>query len=408
MRRLLIGGLVATVLGAGAWAIVDDSYHVRVVLDSATNVVQGGSVLVNGVRAGTVSGIAARDGKAELTLELDATHAPLHDGAMVVVEWKALLGERLVNITDGAKSHATVPDGGLLQGTMPQPMELDHVLNALDEDTRAQLSSLVNRLDQTVGERYAADLNAALRSAGPAIGALGEVLRALGTDGPAIKNLVNRLNALTATLAGRQEDVRTIVTQLSTMTSSVVRQRQQLDASLQALPSTLRTAENTLRTVPGAVAAASPLLRDARQATQQLPAVAEHLAPVLTDLRPLVTELGPALEAASALLSVAPGLLDSGNAVLPQLDQTITYLAPALDFLRPYTPEAAGFFATWASAKANYDANGHHGRLFVQGSAASLNENPGIQPPFIVHDPYPLPGGAGNQPWTDAFGSGER
>jgi len=137
--------------------------------------------------------------------------------------------------------------------------------------------------------------------------------------------------------------------------------------------------------------------------------VAKNLKPVLQDLRPLVAELGPTLDSAKTLLSYTPGLLDQAHAVVPGATSAVSYLQPAFQFLRPYTPEAASFFALWGSAFANYDANGHYARIFgPQVGGTSFNNNPGITPPGVRQDPYPLPGAAGNQPWADAFGSRPR
>jgi phospholipid/cholesterol/gamma-HCH transport system substrate-binding protein len=409
MRRLLIAGLIAAVaVTTGGWAWMHDDYRVGVLLGSATNIVQGGSVLVNGFQAGTVSDISVRDGKAYLELTLDSDYAPLRDGAKVTVAWKALLGERLVEVQDGPVKNATIPSGGMLPGTMDQPMEIDQVLNALDPAVRAHLSSLVNGLNDTL-KGNEGNVSATLKSAGPALASLGSVLKAVGSDGPAIKNLVTTLDQMTTTLAGRDKDVRGVVDDLAHLTSVTADQHQQLAQTLQKLPATLDQANSTLAEVPGVAAKAVPLLNDLEPATKKLPSVAKNLKPVLQDLRPLVAQLAPTLTAAQTLLSYTPGLLDQAHAVVPGVTSAVNYLQPMLAFLRPYTPEAASFFSLWGSAFANYDANGHYARIFgPQEGLASVNNNPGIVPPGIKDDPYPLPGAAGNQPWADAFGSQPR
>jgi phospholipid/cholesterol/gamma-HCH transport system substrate-binding protein len=108
------------------------------------------------------------------------------------------------------------------------------------------------------------------------------------------------------------------------------------------------------------------------------------------------------------LLNHTPALLDSLHAVLPGLNSLVGDLTPALGYLRPYTPEAAGVLANLGSASANYDSNGHYTRIFIQAGLANANVNPGVVPPGFSRTPDPYPGEAGNQPWTDAFGSGMR
>ncbi|WP_116200537.1 MlaD family protein [Amycolatopsis circi] len=409
MRRLLIPALVAAaVLAAAGWTWAKPDYTVGVLLGSATNVVKGGSVLINGFPSGSVADISVRDGKAYVQLALDGDHVPLHAGAKVTVAWKALLGERLVEVHDGPESNATIPSGGMLTGTMDQPMELDQVLNALDPATRAHLSSLVNGLNSTVSGNEQ-NIQATVKSAGPALTSLGAVLKALGSDGPAIKNLVTTLDQMTGTLAARDKDVRGVLDDLSRTTALTAQQHQQLSAALQKLPAVIDKANGTLGDVPGVADKAVPLLQDLQPATEKLPSVAKNLKPVFQDLRPLVAELRPTLDSAKTLLGYTPGLLDQAHAVVPGATSAVNYLQPAFQFLRPYTPEVASYFSLWGSAFANYDANGHYARIFgPQVGATSLNNNPGVTPPGVRQDPYPLPGAAGNQPWADAFGSQPR
>ncbi|KLL11258.1 MULTISPECIES: MlaD family protein [Protofrankia] len=408
MRRIGLVALAAVVvLVASGWTLFGNDYRVGVLLGSATNIVKGGSVMVNGFEAGSVSGIRVKDGKAYLELTLDSDHAPLHSGATVSVAWKALLGERLVEVHDGPTSNPRIPSGGMLEGTMDQPTELDQVLNALDPTTRTHLSSLVRELDGTL-QGNEQDVRATLQSAGPALSAVGQVLKGIGTDGPAIKNLVVTLNQLTSTLAARDGNLRGIINDLTHLTSVVAGQRQQLSTSLQKLPGTLDQANSTLAVVPGVADKAVPLLNDLRPAAEKLPSVSRNLRPLLADLRPVIADLRPTLVAADELLDITPGLLDQAHAAVPGTTAALDYLQPAFAFLRPYTPEAVSFLGQWGSAFANYDANGHYARGHIQAGATSVNHNPGVLVPGLRNDPYPLPGAIGNQPWTDAFGSSAR
>jgi phospholipid/cholesterol/gamma-HCH transport system substrate-binding protein len=407
MRRFLVASVIvalAVVLAAGGWLLFGRSYTVTVALASATNMVPGGTVQRNGFTVGSITGIEARGDQALVTLSLDQDVAPLHEGAVVTVPWKALLGERIVEITDGPASNATIPDHGLIPGRMAKPTEVDHILNTLDPPTLEHLRSLVNQLDDTT-KGHEADLNASLKTAGPALAALGGVLDAVGTDGPAIRELVVRLDQLTGTFAQHQDDVRAVVTQLGRLTAQAADQQGQLRAGLRELPGTLRTAQATLERVPPVADKAVPLLHDLRPATEHLEPFAADLRPLLRDLRPTVRELRPTLVALSGLLDRAPDLLDSAHGTFPQLTEALDQLATPLDFLRPYTPEAIGWLSNWNSAFAGYDANGHYARIWVQTGPATLMPNPGVVPPGIRDDPHPAPGQNGGAPWTDAYGS---
>lgn len=408
MRRLLIPVVVLLVAGltsAGALAAMDRGYTVSVVLPNASNLIEGGSVMRDGYEAGSIEDIEVDDGKAKVNFSLDDEFAPLHEGAKVTVEWKAVLGERLLAITDGPTGNAAIPSGGMLTSAMSEPVEFDKVLAALDPPTRKRLNSLITQLSGTLGgsER---DINKTVRSAGPAVQALGEVLRGVGTDGESIRQLATQLNNTMRILAARDGEIERVVNGLADASGTVVGQRKALGETLQRLPSTIQQANETLSKVPGAVDKTVPLLRDMRPVAERLPSTARNLRPVLTDLRPAVGQLRPTLDSAAELLRTMPGTLDSANATFPQANTAMRDMVPALNYLRPYTPELTGWLSNWASATANYDANGHYGRIYVQSGLESGNVNPGLTGPGVEKRPAPLPGEIVGQPWKDAFGSG--
>jgi phospholipid/cholesterol/gamma-HCH transport system substrate-binding protein len=409
MGRLLLPVVVLLAVAAGLLTVnaVGTPYTVSAVLPAATNLIEGGPVMIEGDEAGSITGIEPMDGRARVTIALDAEYAPLNDGAVLHVAWKAMLGERLLTVADGPADNAEIPDGGMIPGAMPAPVEVDAVLAALDPPTREKLNSLVRGLRGTL-EGSERDVNETVRSAGPALQAMGAVLRGLGTDGEAIRQMAVQLNATMGILAERDQDLEQVVQGLGEMTASTVGHREQLGQMLRRLPATLDQANTTLGNVPETVDEAMPLLDDLAAATDPLPSVAANLRPVLTDLRPAVRELRPTMVALAELLHHTPALLDGGRTTLPAVNEAFLAATPALDTLRPYTPELAGWLTNWNSAAANYDANGHYQRIFVQNGPESLNTNPGIASPGVTKTETPLPGQPVGQPWSDAFGSGMR
>jgi phospholipid/cholesterol/gamma-HCH transport system substrate-binding protein len=404
IRRALLVGVAATLVsGALVGAGATSSYEVHAVLPSAVNIVEGGALLVNGFEAGSVAKIEPRDGKAYLTLDVDRDVAPLHEGASLTIAWKAVLSERSVQITDGPAGNAEIPDGGTLVGAMPTATEVDDVLSALDEPTRDRLKSLVGNLDGALTGNEQ-NLNATLRTSGPAVESLGRVLQAVGTDGPAIRNLVGRLDTMMGTLNDRDAQVRTVIDQLATFTAQNASRDGRIRETLDELPSTLRTARATLDKVPGAVDEAVPLLDDLRPATEKLGPVARSLRPLLQDLRPLTADLRPTLGAAQDLLDRTPGLLDVAHDTVPGLGTVTDDLSDPAQVLRPMMPEVVAWTSHWASAHANYDSFGNYSRVYFQEGSTSVDRMPSVLPPGITYDPYPAPGAFSGQPWSDAFG----
>jgi phospholipid/cholesterol/gamma-HCH transport system substrate-binding protein len=399
---ILVAGALAVVAVGGVLAL-DDDYTVEVVMPAATNLVRGSAVQIDGEKVGKVEELETRDGKAVVKISLDEDHSPLHDGTTARIAWKATLGERILELKPGADSNPEMHDGALIEGTVDR-VELDQVLAALDQPTRARLQSLLARLDGTFNGNEQ-DLRQTMSTAGPTVLALGEVLRAVGEDGPAIRSLVTRLRALTETAASRSSNVSATVDQFASTVDTVADERESLQSLLRALPGTIREADKTLDKVPGAVDEAVPLLEDLQPAVARLPGVARRLSPVLRDLRPTVAELRPTLAALDELLGQTPGLLAALESVAPQLGTAGDDLIPVLAHLRPYTPEAAGWISNWGSGAGNYDGNGHYLRAFAQEGGTSFNHNPGVMPPGVAKKNTRLPGEAEGQPWTDAFGS---
>ena len=401
--RLTIAGLVVLV-GVGLVSLSrGDDYSVDVVVPSATNLVPGSPVTINGFSAGKVKKLQAKDGKAVITVSLKKDFAPLHDGTTAKISWKALLGERILELAPGDKKNAALASGAMIKG-IEDRVEIDQVLAALDVPTRAHLNSLVSRLDGTL-DGSQDDLNNTLKTAGPAVQALGQVLSAVGNDGPAIHDLVTRLTDMTTVFAKRQAQVSDTIGGFSTTVNVIAGQREALQKGLKELPPTLTAANKTLKIVPSTVDVTVPLLNDLKPAVGRLPAVSKQLSPVLTDMRPVVATLKPTLAALEPLLNVTPSLLDSAHQTLPGVTKAVTSLEPAVEFLRPYMPELAGWLSNWGSAAGNYDSNGHYLRAFIQQGGSSFTNNPGIVPPGIKKNPERVPGENEHQPWTDANGS---
>lgn len=402
----VLAAAVAVAVTGGVLAFGKDDYELKLVVPSAAQVVDGGKVRIGGVDVGDVSDLAVRDGKAIVTVSItNDDYIPLHEGTTSRIEWQSALGERVVTLTPGPDTNPPLPSGAMYEAESSQ-VEADQVLAALDAPTRQRLNSMVKGLRATTNGNED-NIRASIRSAGPSIQALGEILAAVGHDGPAIKSLVRELHQMTAGLAKRSDRVSSTINNLTQLSGDVGAKHEQLARALSELPSTLDTTRTTLDKVPAVADATVPLLDDLRPATSRLPAIADNLEPTFDDLRPVVARLRPTLQATNQLLGYTPGLLDAGHETLPALSETFQEFGPAVQFLRPYTPELVGFLTQFGGSFSAFDGQGHGWTVSAVPGLGSVGELPGAVPFASVAD-RPAPGTSVGQPWTDANGEGIR
>lgn len=401
-NRWIAGGVAAAAVVGGFALNGGSSYEVQMVMPSAAQLSDATPVWIDGRQVGVVTDLGLKDGQALVKLELDNDVASLHAGTTSRIEWVSAVGERVLTLYPGKSSNAEIPEGSYLEGASSQ-VEVDEVLQALDADTRKRVNSLITRLHATVEGREP-EVNETIKQASGTVDALGDVMRAVGEDGPAIRAIVSDLSALLESSAERRSKISSTVTNLSTVASEVSKEQKAISTMLSQLPSTLDAANTTLGKVPGASDETVGLLEELEPSTQQLRSVSRNLAPVLVDLRPTVAELRPLLGAAEDLLGLTPGLLDSSHQVLPQVTQLLDGLAPAISFIRPYTPDGIGGLHNWGQAFGAYDGAGHTWAGLLAPGTNALNESL-VPLPTARQNPEPDPGQAGGQPWVDANGS---
>lgn len=396
---------LALLTGAVAVPVATDDYEVTAVLPrSHPKLAEGTPIFVDGFETGKIVSLRPENNKAVVTLHLDDEAAPLHSGATLRLKWKSLVGERLLYVQDGPAQNPPIPDGGRIEGDHPASTEVGDILAKLDPETRKHLGSLAGRLEGTF-DGQENTLRATLTTAGPALSALGEVLRAVGSDGPAIRSLVINLNQMMSQIENRSGDTQQAISSLSRLVNTVAGEREQLQRALAKLPGVLQVSQSALAEVPDTADAAIPLVKDLASATERLPSAATNLAAVFRELRPAVADLKPTLQSASVLLDHTPALFDSLHATVPDMTDAARGYLPAMEALRPYTPEAVHFLTTWGLAARNYDANGRYMRIQAQTGGTAFNANPGIPIPGVSQDLTPEPGAPAGIP-QDAEGEG--
>ena len=387
--------VVLLIVGAVVLITAPGKYKVTALIPGVNpSILEGSDVLVNGFTKGTVESLKPSGPGVEMELALDGATAPLHTGATVVVQWSSTVGDRLLQVNDGPQSNPEIPDGGRLEGDFPKAMEISDVLAGLDPGSRARLAPLAASLKSALGGSEQ-DLNSTLRTAGPAFTAIGNLVKGLAIDGPALNSLVNDTNALVARIGARSQDLSGVINDFATTTRDTAAVRTELRQTLQKLPPTLDQANSTLAKVPDTVDATVPLLVHLRSRPDRLPSVANDLAPLLKDLRPTIGELKPTLKALDELLGETPDLLDQSKSTVPKITDTLDKLTPTLKTLRPFAPCIVGFLTTAFGNSPNN--NGEGSMVPVPVRAGTNVVTPNLAPPALqtrppqTCDPYNLP-----------------
>lgn len=396
---LLVGGALLV------WRPWSTPYTLQILMPTADGTFVGGSVTIAGRPVGTITKLGVQDKQALVTISIDSADAPLHAGTQARINWESVVGGRVVDLLPGPSTNPALASGQTLV-SKTERVELDQVFAMLDAPTRLKVQKLVGTLNTTLGST-AHDLKPTIETSGPTISALGSLMEAVGQDGPAIRDLISKLHSMTSVLASHSSSVSATIGHLEQLTSAIADEQQGVAQTLAELPGTISAAQTTLGQVPGAVSAAVPLLNDLAPATAQLPETARNLSPFLQLLRPTVADLRPTLASARTLLGYTPGFLDTSRQTLPAITTALTSLAPAISFLRPYTPELTGWLSNWASLFAS-QTSGNYARLLIPEGATSVVGALSSLPPGTTRDPAPAPGAIAGQPWTDANGDGAR
>ncbi|HET9692457.1 MAG TPA: MlaD family protein [Acidimicrobiales bacterium] len=425
----LLAALVVWRTGGGG------GYQVTIVFPEATDLNTGSLVEVRGTAVGKVSHLGLSDGQAMVTVTLDSASTPLHTGTAAKIDYKALLGERYVELVPGAAGNPEIPSGGVITGGEDR-VELQDVLNALDPATRKQLADLIPQLQQTLGDPVT--VNQTLTAAAPATTALAQLLDAVGSNGAALHQLVATMADLSTRLVNQQGALVSTVQGLTQANSAIAGETGQLATGLAQLPRTLQQATTVLDKLPATTAAVVPLLDDLAPGAAALPAFSADLKPVLDQLSPVLTQLQPSLGSLHTLLGATPALATTANATLPGVTQaTSTLTAPqkvtvptdangtttkqvtttVLDWVRAYTPELAAFQTNWGDWLAAYNGSGHIGpftAVFGIGQMTGQTATPngyrspattsgGVALPQTATNGPPFPGTVAGQPCTTCY-----
>jgi phospholipid/cholesterol/gamma-HCH transport system substrate-binding protein len=368
MKALARVGTVCAVLMATLTlsSCGDRGESVTAQFKSASPLVEGNQVKLDGIVVGKITGMRVRNGLAEVTMSLEPEAMPLHSDATFTIRPASLLGERYVDVDRGSAGAPTLD----MSRTVPVAQTaanvgLDEVLNTMDDPTSEGLAMLVTTLgtgirgngenvDQTVTslapdmkeiralaailKNHNELLGALIKDAEPIVGALAD------DDGRTLDRLVDSSDRLLSVTAAEQED---------------------LEKTVDKLPGTLQSGRRTLKTLSDTADDAAPTLDALEPFTDDLPEISEELDDFADALDPALASSKPVLDQADKLLHEAMRPADDLRVASPEVASTVHGTRTIVGGLTTDREAMFTFIKRWALNTNGFDGLSHYWRVNI-------------------------------------------
>jgi phospholipid/cholesterol/gamma-HCH transport system substrate-binding protein len=388
VARAVAAGALVLAVALAVWLLVfrdDGGTEYTLLFQNAGQLVVDDDVQVGGRRVGSVREIELTDdNQAAIKVVVEEPYAPLREGTRAVIRLTSLSGiaNRYIALTPAPGDAGELDDGATLDAeATTDVVDLDQIFDTLDEQTRGDLSDVIEGFaTQYEGQGDAAGQSA--RYFNPLLSSSRRLVGQLTEDeGALTRFLVNSSRAVTA-IGERRDDLAALVGNANATARAIGEENAALARALGILPTTLRRANTTFVNLRATLDDLDVLVAESKPATRDL-------APFLRELRPLVRDARPTIRDLSTLVRADGEDNDLVEATrkFPALQRAATpafrdgrgalqMLQPVLEFARPYTPELVGWFRDFGQGAANYDANGHFARIQPMFNAFQFADNP--------------------------------
>jgi phospholipid/cholesterol/gamma-HCH transport system substrate-binding protein len=392
---IVISGAVAVFilgkqrLSLPAWVplVGKDFFVVKAELSTAQAVTpgQGQTVNIAGVQVGEISKVELKGGKALVTLRMQPKYGRVYKDAHVLMRPKTGLKDMVAELEPGTPKAGRLKDGGVIpvSETLPD-VNLDEILAALDADTRDYLTILVGAGAEGLRDN-GPELARAIRRFEPTARYGRKVFGALEKRKQNIKRVIHNLSLVMDELGAKDDQLAEFVENSNAVFATLARQDANLRSTLSELPSALDETQRglgkakvladelgpTLQALRPGARALGPTLRSVRPFVRKTtPVIHDEIRPFVRASRPTVKQLRPAVKDLAA--------------ATPDLTRTfkvVNYLLDELAYNPPGQEEGYLFWVAWANHIGNQifttqDAHGPIRRgLFI----ASCQDIPVLQ-----------------------------
>ncbi len=361
----------------------------QLIFAEAGQLVRGDQVQVGGVPVGSVTNIVLTpDFKARVTIHIESSLAPLHEGTVAQVRVPSLssVANRYIYLQPGPNSNPALPAGATLPASATREVvDLDTLFNTLNPATRRGLQEFIQgSAEQYVGASRALSQSTELFP--PALSATTHFFSELTRDEPTFTNFLVETAKAVTTIAARQEPLTDLIENANTTFQAIGSQQANLARGLRQLPITLRQGNRTFAELPATFAALEKLVIASRPTTGPLTTLFSRLTPVVQTATPVVRNFSLAIsrpgpnndltELVEALPELAKTLSTSSPATVTAEKESV----PVTAFLGPYSPDLEGTLRTFGQTGAYYDAYGHYAHISPVLPDFKLGENNTLHP----------------------------
>jgi phospholipid/cholesterol/gamma-HCH transport system substrate-binding protein len=389
-------------------------YTIHAMFQSANGLKQDSQVRIAGINVGKVESVAPVKGcklaaatpggqctAADVTLALSGNGLPIHKDATFWIRPRIFLeGNFFVDLHPGSPSAPVAPDGftfAVQQGK--QPVQFDQLLTSLQQDTRANLQTLLQQFGVGV-KRGGPTYNQSIQYWTPAYKYGSEVNHAtLGTQPHDLSNFIDKGGQVNGAFAAHPQNLENLITDFNTTANAFARENVALSSAINELPRTLAVANPALNAVNNAFPPVREFARDLVPGANSTAPMIDASLPFFNQLRLLVqpSELGGLTNDLSSTVpslakldqqtipfmnnQVRPASSCQVNVILPWTKLTIN--DPNFNSSNGFPPhpvyvEGVDFLPGLAGESRNIDANGPFVRVLGNGGSLTYSLQPGM------------------------------
>ena len=212
---------------------------------------QGQTLRVAGVRVGDVSKVELVDGRAVVTFDVDREFLPIYENSTILMRPLTGLRDMFFSLDPGSSNTAEIEEGDTvpLANTAPD-VPLDQVLEALDSDNQAYLRAILVGAGQGLDGR-GKDLGRVLGSLGPINRDLERLNTKVAERDENLSSLVHNLSVLTKSVGTQDQDVMRLVTASNDALEAIATEDPDIQTAVRLLPGALEDTRDALAAAKG-------------------------------------------------------------------------------------------------------------------------------------------------------------